>query len=348
MAGVAVLAACSDGDVESDRVFVLTAVNGLMPALVANSPNPTWPFVVVVADTLTLRPDGTWVETTITTLASENGQEGTLFRGVVLGTRETEFVEAARAIGESHLSIMVRYILPSTVAPLIVQSSLRMATVLSPLLDGEVDRAAAMMAELGEPEGETAQMGARLTWLTAQAELALARGHHAEAIRRYDDLVAMVVESDPAAGINPWLMLAASAALVARARHGDLHDDVRAAELRDLLLGSADGAAESRLWFADLPLNGVMLVALGLWALRFGPAEQHEDAVRLLAVAHRWAYNRSIPVLAWEPMVTLADAPLPGRVDQLVEELADRPGPELVAGTAEVVDRLRRRWLTSP
>ena len=43
MAGVAVLAACSDGDVESDRVFVLTAVNGLMPALVANSPSPTWP-----------------------------------------------------------------------------------------------------------------------------------------------------------------------------------------------------------------------------------------------------------------------------------------------------------------
>jgi hypothetical protein len=86
MAGVAVLAACSDGDVESDRVFVLTAVNGLMPALVANSQNPTWPFVVVVADTLTLRPDGTYVESTITTLANESGQEGTLFRGVVEGT----------------------------------------------------------------------------------------------------------------------------------------------------------------------------------------------------------------------------------------------------------------------
>ena len=81
--------------------------------------------------------------------------------------------------------------------------------------------------------------------------------------------------------------------------------------------------------------------------LRFGPAEQHEDGVRLLAVAHRWAYNRSIPVMAWEPMVALADAALPGRVGQLVEELADRPGPELLPGAAEVVDRLRRLWLTS-
>ena len=41
---------------------------------------------MVVADTLTLRPDGTYVESTITTLANESGQEGTLFRGVVEGT----------------------------------------------------------------------------------------------------------------------------------------------------------------------------------------------------------------------------------------------------------------------
>jgi hypothetical protein len=74
--------------------------------------------------------------------------------------------------------------------------SLRMATAISPLLDGDTERAAAMLEEFGEPDGETAQMGARLTWLTAQAELALARGDHAGAIRRYDDIVDMVVESE--------------------------------------------------------------------------------------------------------------------------------------------------------
>ena len=142
-------------------------------------------------------------------------------------------------------------------------------------------------------------------------------------------------------------MLAASAALVARARHGGLDVDPRASELRDLLLGSTAAIDDGSLWFADLPLNGVMLVALATWVLRFGPPDQHEDGVRLLAVAHRWAYNRSIPVMAWEPMVALADAALPGRIDQLVEELADRPGPELQPGAAEVVDRLRHLWLTS-
>lgn len=53
-----------------------------------------------------------------------------LVRGVVLDLRGTEFVEAARAIGEPNLSIMFRYILPGTLAPVIVLTSLRMATVL--------------------------------------------------------------------------------------------------------------------------------------------------------------------------------------------------------------------------
>jgi peptide/nickel transport system permease protein len=53
-----------------------------------------------------------------------------LVRGVVLELRHAEFVEAARAIGESHAAIMARYILPGTVPPVIVLTSLRMATVL--------------------------------------------------------------------------------------------------------------------------------------------------------------------------------------------------------------------------
>jgi ABC-type dipeptide/oligopeptide/nickel transport system permease subunit len=53
-----------------------------------------------------------------------------LMRGLVLGLRELEYVEAARAIGESNVSIMLRYILPATIGPLTVAASLRMASVL--------------------------------------------------------------------------------------------------------------------------------------------------------------------------------------------------------------------------
>jgi hypothetical protein len=261
-----------------------------------------------------------------------------------------ELSQLAMAVGEHHRAARHAEIAWPLLARVHSQTdsySLRMATAISPLLDGDVDRAAAMLEEFGEPDGETAQTGARLTWQTAQAELSLARGDHVGAIRRYDDTVRMVADADPEAGTNPWLMLAASAALVARARHGRGDTDPRADELRDTLVRSGEGQPAGPLWFADLPLNAVILVALSAWILRFGPPERHGDGVRLLAIAHRWAYNRSIPVMSWEPMVELADAALPGRVGALVAELADRPGPDLEPEAAEVVGRLRRAWLTS-
>jgi hypothetical protein len=225
--------------------------------------------------------------------------------------------------------------------------SLQVATAIAPLLDGDVDEAAALLERFGPPDGETAQVGARLTWHTAQAELALARGHHADAVRRYDAVVDLVTDGDVPGGgpaASPWVALAASAALVSRVRYGATSPDARADELRDLVAGPPGRSPEGTLWFTDLPLNGMLLVALAAWVLRFGPAEQHADAVHLLAVAHRWAYNRSVPVMAWEPMVALADAAQPGRLGPLVEELADRPGPDLVPGAAAIVDRLQRAW----
>ncbi len=48
-------------------------------------------------------------------------------RGQVLILREREFVEAVRAMGGGHLRIMLRHILPNTMAPLIVVTTLDLA-----------------------------------------------------------------------------------------------------------------------------------------------------------------------------------------------------------------------------
>ncbi len=53
-----------------------------------------------------------------------------IVRGSVLSLKEKEFVEAARAVGERDFSILFRYLLPNSMAPIIVQTTLRMATVL--------------------------------------------------------------------------------------------------------------------------------------------------------------------------------------------------------------------------
>lgn len=53
-----------------------------------------------------------------------------IVRSSVLSLKEKEFVEAARAVGEKDSSILFRYLLPNSMAPIIVQTTLRMATVL--------------------------------------------------------------------------------------------------------------------------------------------------------------------------------------------------------------------------
>jgi len=51
-------------------------------------------------------------------------------RASTLTLREMEFVQAARALGRGDLAIVFRYLLPTSLAPIIVQTSLRTATVL--------------------------------------------------------------------------------------------------------------------------------------------------------------------------------------------------------------------------
>ncbi|MBX3050313.1 MAG: ABC transporter permease [Caldilineaceae bacterium] len=53
-----------------------------------------------------------------------------LIRGQVLVLREQEFVQAARAIGAPSLRIVVRHLLPNTLAPLLVQASFDMGAVI--------------------------------------------------------------------------------------------------------------------------------------------------------------------------------------------------------------------------
>ncbi|HEX7039639.1 MAG TPA: ABC transporter permease [Trueperaceae bacterium] len=51
-----------------------------------------------------------------------------LTRGVVLSLREADYVTATHALGSHDMRVIARHILPNTVAPLIVQSTFRVAT----------------------------------------------------------------------------------------------------------------------------------------------------------------------------------------------------------------------------
>ncbi|MDF1522847.1 MAG: ABC transporter permease [Trueperaceae bacterium] len=51
-------------------------------------------------------------------------QYARLVRSVVLGTREEEYVQAARALGTGNGRLMLRHVLPSAIGPIVVQATL--------------------------------------------------------------------------------------------------------------------------------------------------------------------------------------------------------------------------------
>ena len=53
-----------------------------------------------------------------------------IVRGSVLSIREMEFIEAARAVGNSDLRIILKHIIPNSMAPIIVQSTLGVASAI--------------------------------------------------------------------------------------------------------------------------------------------------------------------------------------------------------------------------
>ena len=53
-----------------------------------------------------------------------------IVRGSVLSIRGMEYVEAARAVGSSDLRIILRHIIPNSMAPIIVQSTLGVASAI--------------------------------------------------------------------------------------------------------------------------------------------------------------------------------------------------------------------------
>jgi hypothetical protein len=210
-------------------------------------------------------------------------------------------------------------------------SSARFTVAVSLLLDGDFDGCEALLDSVGELP-DRSQLGSRMLLRSARAELALARGEVEEGLALYDGAVEEVSIEIPgwSGGLTPWLLIAASAALGARARHSPPGPDPRADELRELLLSRAGRARDGATPMEDLPLSGVLLVGLAAWALRFGDNADFDVAIRLLAIAHRWAYNRSLPSLAWEPMAQMADEARPGLLDSLLAKYADQAAPDLV------------------
>ena len=176
-----------------------------------------------------------------------------------------------------------------------------------------------------------------------RAELALASGDVGAALEMYRENAARMREirlpGITRTGMEPWALLGDAMALSAHARyaagddlaHGEaLFRVCRAGSLRVLVPENPH---------LDYPASGLVLFALGAWSLlrRAAPAE---DALRLLALADRFAYNRMIPTMRWERITPAAEEAAPGLLARLQAEYRDCPQPGLLTQARLAVERL--------
>jgi predicted ATPase/DNA-binding SARP family transcriptional activator len=220
---------------------------------------------------------------------------------------------------------------------------LRSLLALSMIAEGALDAAADQLAGLDRSDVGDAMLGGRLLYELGSAELALARGDVTAGLAAYRAACAHVGEirmpGVPATGLEPWVLISDATALTAHAYHAPA-DDTTGGTLFARSLDRGMRVLDPAHPYLDYPVCGVVLFALGAWGLLRGVLAR-ADAVRLIVLADRFAYNRGTPTLSWARIGAEAERRAPGLMAELLAEYDGRRGPELLGEARGLIERLR-------
>ncbi|GIH65356.1 BTAD domain-containing putative transcriptional regulator [Microbispora siamensis] len=215
---------------------------------------------------------------------------------------------------------------------------LRAALAMGALTEGRRDEAARMVGDL-EALSTQGTYSEVLSVATAKAELALADGDVAEGLRRHRETAEVLrnlrVPGAPD-GSTLWAILGEVIALSAFAQYGEGDDG---ADLFESLRAKVLVGFDPDHMFRDYPVMGMVLAGLGIWGLLKG-ALPAEEAVRLLVLADRFAYNRFTPTMQWSVLSAHAERIAPGVLSRVEAEYGERRGPDLLAEARAVLERV--------
>jgi predicted ATPase/DNA-binding SARP family transcriptional activator len=221
---------------------------------------------------------------------------------------------------------------------------LRALIVLCAIADGRLADAADELDRADRVDLSMTTFGAPVFLRICRAELALAHGDIGAGLRLHRECATQMRELEfpgmAGTGAEPWTLFGSAMALSAHSHHAAGDDEGHGRALfRDCRAGAGKvfSAANGRL---DYPAVGMLLFALGAWSLLREEATPSEDALRLLALADRFAYNRMVPTMRWERITPLAEEAAPGRLAELQAEYGDGRAPGLLAAARRAVERL--------
>ncbi|HWV85796.1 MAG TPA: BTAD domain-containing putative transcriptional regulator [Capillimicrobium sp.] len=219
---------------------------------------------------------------------------------------------------------------------------LRSLLVACAIADGRLDEAEAELAAT-QRIADSEVVGGLAVRSVGAAELALARGDHARGLREHRASAARLRELRfpglSSTGGEPWAVFGEASALVAHAYHAGPADEPYGRELYASLRRRAPTVLDPFDPALDVPVAGVAVFALGVWAL-LRDAAPVDDAVALLALAQRCAYNRALPTMAWERIAPHAEARAPGRLAALDARYATRSLHDVLGEARDRVARL--------
>jgi hypothetical protein len=221
---------------------------------------------------------------------------------------------------------------------------LRALIVLCAIADGRFADAADELDRADGVDPGTTTFGAPIFLRICRAELALAHGDIGPGLRLHRECAGQMRELGfpgmAGTGAEPWTLFGSAMALCAHAHHAAGGDVGHGRALfRDCRVGAVKtfSVVNGRL---DYPAVGMVLFALGAWSLLREEATPSEDALRLLALADRFAYNRMIPTMGWELITPRAEEAAPGLLAELQAEYRDSRAPDLLAEARRAVERL--------
>ncbi|GAA0946889.1 ATP-binding protein [Actinocorallia libanotica] len=206
------------------------------------------------------------------------------------------------------------------------------------LVEGRRDDAARLLEELERlaPQGSYSEA---LSVAACRAQLALVDGDIAEGLRQYREgartLRNLRIPGAPD-NLTPWTVVGEAIALSAFAQYGE---GAEGADLFASLRAEIPALFDMDTPFRDFPVAGMALVGLGIWGL-LKEALPVEDAVRLLVLAERFAYNRFVLTMQWPTLCAHAERVAPGAMARIEAGYGERRGPDLLAEARAVLARV--------
>lgn len=214
----------------------------------------------------------------------------------------------------------------------------RSILAMAAMIAGDLTAATAIVEEISTL-APTGLPGGDVAILTSRAQLALATGEVATGLalhRRAAAASRSLRLPGSEEGATPWALSGEAVAVSAFALHGSGEEG---ADLRDALAAKALDALDPERPFMDYPIGGLVLFALGLWAL-LRTDRPAGDAVRGLVLADRFAYYRFAPTMQWEQACRLCEERAPGVRASVEAEYDERRGPDLLVEARAAVRRL--------